>query len=49
MKLGIFILLLVNERPGGVSSIRGHREIWQPRSMAEFEFAPVNAFSEAQA
>src|SRR3989441_9030196 len=47
MKLEIFILLLVNKRPGGVSYVRGVEKS-APRSMVEFELAPVNAFSESQ-
>jgi hypothetical protein len=47
MKLEIFILLLVNKRPGGVSYVRCVEKS-APRSMAEIELAPVNAFSESQ-
>jgi hypothetical protein len=47
MKLEIFILLPVNKRPGGVSYVRGVKKS-APRSLAEFERAPVNAFSESQ-
>jgi hypothetical protein len=47
MKLEIFILLLVNKRPDGISYVRGVKKS-APRSMAEFELAPVKAFSESQ-
>jgi hypothetical protein len=48
MKLGIFKGLLVNWLPGGLPT-SGASKNKQSLSMAEFELAPVNAFSEAQA
>ena len=45
--LEIFFLLPVNKRPGRVSYVRGGEKS-APRSMAEFERALVNAFSESQ-
>jgi hypothetical protein len=48
MKLGIFILLFTNKRLGG-GRMSGASRNRQLRSMAAFELAPGNAFSEAQA